>query len=198
MNALDRYNLFMPTGDAKFGDTDFAIDSNSMYNVVDEMKGIPLRTQLGNATYLGDVGTPEDTTFIQTNVVRVNGRRQVYIPVFRQLGSSTLDVVDNLRAEAPKMEKRLTRTDINLKVVMDQSVYVRQSIKALVQEGVLGAVLCSLVILIFLGELRMTGIAICTIPLSVLAAVIGLYATGQHDQRDDFGRAGAGDRSAGR
>jgi multidrug efflux pump subunit AcrB len=178
MNALDRYNLFMPTGDAKFGDTDFAIDSNSMYNVVDEMKGIPLRTQLGNATYLGDVGTPEDTNFIQTNVVRVNGRRQVYIPVFRQLGSSTLDVVDNLRAEAPKMEGRLTRGDINLKVVMDQSVYVRQSIKALLQEGLLGAVLCSLVILIFLGELRMTGIAICTIPLSVLGAVIGLYATG--------------------
>ncbi len=178
MNALDRYNLFMPTGDAKFGDTDFAIDSNSMYNVVDEMKGIPLRTQLGNATYLGDVGTPKDTSFIQTNVVRVNGRRQVYIPVFRQLGSSTLDVVDNLRTEAPKMETRLTRTDITLKVVMDQSVYVRQSIKALVQEGVLGAVLCSLVILIFLGELRMTGIAICTIPLSVLAAVIGLYVTG--------------------
>ena len=124
------------------------------------------------------MGTPEDTNFIQTNVVRVNGRRQVYIPVFRQLGSSTLDVVDNLRAEAPKMEGRLTRGDINLKVVMDQSVYVRQSIKALIQEGLLGAVLCSLVILIFLGELRMTGIAIFTIPLSVLSAVIGLYATG--------------------
>jgi len=178
MNALDRYNLFMPTGDAKFGDTDFAIDSNSMYNVVDEMKGIPLRTELGNATYLGDVGTPMDTSFIQTNIVRVNGRRQVYIPVFRQLGSSTLSVVDNLKAEAPDMEPKLTRGDINLKVVMDQSVYVRQSIKALVQEGLLGAVLCSLVILVFLGQLRMTGIAIFTIPLSVLGAVIGLYATG--------------------
>ena len=178
MNALDRYNLFMPTGDAKFGDIDFAIDSNSMYSVVNEMKGIPLRTELGNATYLGDVGTPEDTSFIQTNIVRVNGRRQVYIPVFRQLGSSTLSVVDSLKVEAPNMEPKLTRPDIKLQVVMDQSVYVRQSIKALVQEGVLGAVLCSLVILIFLGELRMTAIAICTIPLSVLGAVIGLYAVG--------------------
>ena len=178
MNALDRYNLFMPTGDAKFGDTDYAIDSNSMYNIVDEMKGIPLRTEPGNAMFLGDVGTPKDTSFIQTNVVRVNGRRQVYIPVFRQLGSSTLSVVDNLKAEAPGMTDRLTRGEINLKVVMDQSVYVRQSIKALVQEGLLGAVLCSLVILIFLGQLRMTGIAIFTIPLSVLGAIIGLYATG--------------------
>jgi multidrug efflux pump subunit AcrB len=149
-----------------------------MYDVIDEMKGIPLRTELGNAMFLGDVGTPKDTNFIQTNIVRVNGRRQVYIPVFRQLGSSTLSVVDHLKEEAPQMEPRLTRGDINLKVVMDQSVYVRQSIKALVQEGVLGAILCSLVILIFLGELRMTGIAIFTIPLSVLGAIIGLYATG--------------------
>jgi len=178
MDAIDNYNLFMPTGDAKFGDLDFAIDSNSMYNIISEMKGIPLRVGPGTAMFLGDIGTPTDTAFIQTNVVRVNGRRQVYIPIFRQLGSSTLTVVDQLKAEAPTIEPRLTRPDINLRVVMDQSIYVRQSIKALVQEGLLGAILCSLVIVVFLGQLRMTAIAICTIPLSVLGALIGLYATG--------------------
>jgi multidrug efflux pump subunit AcrB len=178
MDALDRYNLFMPTGDAKFGDTDYAIDSNSMYNIISEMKGIPLRVGPGTAMFLGDVGTPTDTNYIQTNIVRVNGRRQVYIPIFRQVGSSTLTVVDQLRKEAPEITPKLTRPDIDLRVVMDQSIYVRQSIKALVQEGVLGAVLCSLVILLFLGQLRMTAIAICTIPLSVLGALIGLYATG--------------------
>ena len=81
---------------------------------------------------------------------------------------------------------------------MDQSVYVRHSIESLVEEGVLGAVLCSLVILLFLGEWRMTVIAVMTIPIAVLAAVIGLYATGQHDQRHDAGRALAGDRPDGR
>ena len=110
--------------------------------------------------------------------MRVNGRRQVYIPIFRQVGQSTLTVVDRLKEEAPGIEPRLTRPDINLHVVMDQSIYVRKSIKALVQEGLLGAILCSLVILVFLGELRMTAIAICTIPLAVLGALIGLYATG--------------------
>jgi multidrug efflux pump subunit AcrB len=169
----------MPTGDAKFGDTDYAIDSNSMYNVISEMKGIPLKVGPGTAMFLGDVGTPTDTNYIQTNIVRVNGRRQVYIPIFRQVGSSTLTVVDRLKEEAPLIEPRLTHApEINLRVVMDQSIYVRQSIKALVQEGVLGAILCSLVIVVFLGQLRMTAIAICTIPLSVLGALIGLYATG--------------------
>jgi multidrug efflux pump subunit AcrB len=179
MDALDRYNLFMPTGDAKFGDTDYAIDSNSMYNVISEMKGIPLKVGPGTAMFLGDVGTPTDTNYIQTNVVRVNGRRQVYIPIFRQVGSSTLTVVDRLKEEAPTIETKVTHApEINLRVVMDQSIYVRQSIKALVQEGVLGAILCSLVIVLFLGQLRMTAIAICTIPLAVLGALIGLYATG--------------------
>ena len=106
-------------------------------------------------------------------------RRQVYIPIFRQLGSSTLSVVGTLKAQLQGMKDKLTRPGIDLKLVMDQSVYVRQSIASLVQEGLLGAVLCSLVILLFLGQLRMTAIAIMTLPLSVLAASVCLYACGQ-------------------
>jgi multidrug efflux pump subunit AcrB len=178
MRALDSYNLFLPTGDAKFGSLDFALDSNSMYADVRGMGDIPLRTRHGNAAYVRDVGTPEDAAFIQTNVVRVNGARQVYIPVFRQLGASTLSVVSNLKGMIADMESRLSRPGINLNLVMDQSIYVRKSIEALIQEGVLGAVLCSLVILVFLGQWRMTAIAIMTLPLSVLAAIACLYFTG--------------------
>jgi multidrug efflux pump subunit AcrB len=178
MRALDDYNIFLPTGSAKFGDTDYAIDSNSMYDLVEKMGEIPLRTEPGNATFLRDVATPMDTAFIQTNVVRVNGKRQVYIPVYRQLGSSTLDVVNNLKKSVPDMQSRLSRPDVKLNVVMDQSVYVRHSIESLAQEGILGAVLCSLVILIFLGEWRMTLIAVMTIPISVVAALIALKYTG--------------------
>ena len=179
MDALDAGNVFLPTGDAKFGDLDYVIDSNSMYEKVEDMGDIPVRIEQGNATYLKDVATPVDANYIQTNVVRADGKREVYIPVYRQLGASTLRVVENLRDSLDDMEGRLTRSGINLKLVMDQSVYVANSIKALVQEGLLGAILCSLVILIFLGEWRMTGIAIMTLPISVLAACGALYFTGQ-------------------
>ena len=178
MTALDNSNLFLPAGDAKIGSMDYAIGSNSMYSLVDLMGDIPLRTELGNATFLRDVATPRDANFIQTNVVRVNGRREVYVPVYRQLGASTLDVVTNLKANLPDMQARLTRPNIDLKLVMDQSVYVRNSIESLVEEGILGAVLCSLVILVFLGEWKMTMIAVMTIPISVMAAGVGLYYTG--------------------
>ncbi len=178
MNAVDSYNVFLPTGDAKFGTTDYAIDSNSLIEPVEQIGDIPLRTEHGNRAYVKDVAEPEDASFIQTNIVRVNGRRQVYIPVYRQLGSSTLSVVQTLREDLPGYQARLSRDNINLQLVMDQSVYVRKSIESLVQEGLLGAVLCSLVILVFLGEWRMTAIAVLTLPLAVMAAIVGLYFTG--------------------
>jgi multidrug efflux pump subunit AcrB len=179
MNAMDRFNVFLPTGDAKFGDTDYAIDSNSLYDLVGRMGDMPLRSAHGNAAFVKDVATPKDDAFIQTNVVRVDGRRQVYIPVYRQTGSSTLDVISTVKGNLPSMQARLTRPNIILKLVMDQSIYVKQSILALVQEGALGAILCSLVILLFLGQIRMTAIAIMTLPMSVLAAVAALLASGE-------------------
>ena len=110
MNALDEFNVFLPTGDAKLGTIDYAIDSNSMYRLVQKMGDIPLRVHPGaDATFLRDVAKPEDTAFIQTNIVRVNGRRQVYIPVYRELGSSTLSVVDDLKKSVPDMEHRVSR-----------------------------------------------------------------------------------------
>ncbi|HZP14287.1 MAG TPA: efflux RND transporter permease subunit, partial [Nocardioides sp.] len=179
MNAIENYNLFLPTGDANIGLMDYAIDSNSMFSLVERMADIPLRTKPGATAFLGDIATPKDTHLIQTTVVRVNGRREVYIPVYRQQGASTLRVVDHVRESLPGMAPRLTRPDINLHMVMDQSVYVRQSIKSLMVEGILGAVLCSLVILLFLGEWRMTIIAVMLIPIAVLAATAALYAAGQ-------------------
>ncbi len=178
MQAMDNYNVFLPTGDAKFGSTDYAIDSNSMYDLVDRMGDIPLRPEHGNAAFMKDVAVPKDDAFIQTNIVRVDGRKQVYIPVFRQLGASTLKVVDTIKASLEDMKAKLSKPGIDLKLVMDQSVYVRQSIASLVQEGLLGAILCSLVILLFLGQIKMTAIAIMTLPLSVLSAVVCLLATG--------------------
>jgi multidrug efflux pump subunit AcrB len=178
MNALDGANVFLPSGDAKIGKFDYVLDSNSMYRNISEMGDIPLRYENGRAVFLRDVATPTDANYIQTNVVRVNGKREVYIPVYRQLGASTLAVVTSLKAALKGMEERVTKAGISLKPVMDQSVYVRKSIEALVQEGVLGAILCSLVILLFLGQLRMTAIAIMTLPISVMASSAALYFSG--------------------
>ncbi|MFO0954113.1 MAG: efflux RND transporter permease subunit [Isosphaeraceae bacterium] len=178
MKALDNYNVFLPTGDAKIGDRDYALDSNSLYDYPRQMGQIPLHSKLGNVSYLRDVADVKDAAAIQTNIVRIDGKKEVYIPVFRQLGASTLGVVNTVRARLKEFTERLTRGGIDLKLVMDQSVYVKQSISSLMQEGLLGAVLCSLTILVFLGQWRMTAIAVLTLPISVLSALVFLYCTG--------------------
>ena len=152
-----------------------------MFDIARRMGEIPIGNSPGGEVRLRSTISPKprDASFIQTNVVRVDGRRQVYIPVYRQLGASTLSVVDTLNESLPDMKSRLSQPDIDLKVVMDQSVYVRSSVAALVQEGTIGAILCSLVILLFLGQWRMTLIAIITLPLSVLVGVACLLYTGQ-------------------
>jgi multidrug efflux pump subunit AcrB len=180
MNALDRFNIFIPAGDAKFGKFDYTLDSNAMYDTVERMAEVPIKTDsAGRTIFLKEVAVPKDAATIQTNVVRVDGRRQVYIPVYRQSGYSTLNVVEALKDNLPDMKERLTTPDVDLKVVMDQSVYVRKAIESLAEEGVLGAVLCSLVILLFLGEWRMTMIAVMTIPVAVLGTIACLYMFGQ-------------------
>ncbi len=180
MHALDRFNLFIPAGGARFGKFEYALDSNAMYDTVERMGDVPVKTDAaGRTVFLKEVAAPKDAAAIQTNVVRVDGRRQVYIPVYRQSGYSTLSVVDSLKNNLPDMKERLTTPDVDLKVVMDQSVYVRKAIESLAEEGVLGAVLCSLVILVFLGEWRMTMIAVLTIPVAVLGTAACLYGLGQ-------------------
>lgn len=180
MDALDKYNMLLPAGGAKIGNTSYVLDSNSLYEVAERMGDVPVRTDAaGNVVFLRDVAVPKDASLIQTNIVRVDGRRQVYVPVYRQQGASTLGVVGNLKTGLPEMKDRLTTPDVDLKLVMDQSVYVASAIHSLTMEGVLGAVLCSLVILVFLGEWRMTAIAVMTIPVAVLGAVACMYAAGQ-------------------
>jgi multidrug efflux pump subunit AcrB len=180
MQALDRHNVFLPAGDVKIGNFDYTLDSNALHPSVSKMDDVPIRTTPdGGTVFLRDLAKSKDAALVQTNVVRVDGRKQVYIPVYRQAGYSTLDVVDNLRKYLPEMKARLTTPDVDLKVVMDQSVYVRHAIESLKEEGVLGAVLCSLVILVFLGDWRMTVIAVLTIPVAVLGALAGLYSLGQ-------------------
>jgi multidrug efflux pump subunit AcrB len=180
VKALQRANIMTTPGVAKFGGYEFQLDSNAMVTRIDELNDIPIRLEPGNNVYLRDIGHAEDSHSIQTALVRINGRRQVYVPIYRQQGASTLDVVDGVRNAIPHMEDvfKSDGKNVKLNVVMDQSISVREAIHSLIEEGVVGAVLVSVMILIFLGNARMTVIASMSIPLAILSAIVGLYVTG--------------------
>jgi CzcA family heavy metal efflux pump len=177
VEALRRNNLMVSPGAAYFGPNQMLLDSNSMFDRVEDFNAMPLVFGGGLNVSLRDIGRAEDSSTIQTSSVLVDGKREVFVPIYRQRGSSSLGVVQDLIRKIPEMEQRLPK-GTSLKLVMDQTVAVAQSLKVLVQESILGAVLVSLMLLVFLRNWRMTLIATLSIPLALLGAVAGLYFTG--------------------
>ncbi len=177
VEALKSFNVLIPTGNAKIGDYDYQINANGMVPRVEQMNRFPIRVdESGAPVYVRDVADVQDSHQIQTNVVHVNGKRQVYIPIYRQPGANTIGVLEGMRAAMDDILSRLPK-GINLDIVMDQSIYIRKAIRSLQHEIALGALLAGLMILVFIGSFRSTGVVLLSIPLSIMAAVAGLFFT---------------------
>jgi multidrug efflux pump subunit AcrB len=177
VRAIQHGNLMVTPGTGYYGDNQVLLDTNAMVDKVEELNDFPIRMQPGDYVYLRDIGHAEDSYAIQTSRVRINGKSQVFVPIYRQGGASSLAVANGVKAKVPEIEQSVTK-GTTLEFIMDQSVYVREAILSLIHEGVIGAVLVSIMILVFLGNLRMTFIASMSIPLAILCAVTGLYFTG--------------------
>jgi multidrug efflux pump subunit AcrB len=177
MTAIREYNVMIPTGNAKFGDYDYQINANGMVAEVADLNRIPITKGNRPAVFVGDVAKVEDTSQIQQNIVHINGKRQVYIPIYRQPGANTIAVVDGIKAQLKPILERIK--GINLDVVMDQSVYVRQAIRNLVNEAVIGFALAAVMVFAFLRSYRPTLVVLLALPLACLGAFIGLYFTHQ-------------------
>ncbi|HEY6347561.1 MAG TPA: efflux RND transporter permease subunit [Bryobacteraceae bacterium] len=174
VNAINKNNLILPSGDVKIGPYDYYVYSNSLVDKVEELNGVPLKTVGERWVSVSDVGEAKDASQIQYNVVRVDGQRSVYLPIMKQGGdTNTIEVVNGIR----NMIGRLTGVPKNLvaSVVFDQSAFVKEAIRTLLDEGGIGLVLTSLMILLFLGSLRATSAVFLSIPLSALATFIVLY-----------------------
>jgi multidrug efflux pump subunit AcrB len=175
---LAKNNLTLPQGNVRVGDKTVIAATNAMVKSIKELADIPLRTGNGPTVFVRDIGRVEDAADVVYNIALVDGRRTVYMPLTKRADASTLDVVANIKAALPAMRAQVP-ADIHLDLVFDQSVYVSRSIHGLVFEGALGAILTSLAVILFLRNLRAALIVIVTIPLSVLAAIVGLRLAGQ-------------------
>lgn len=177
VRALDSGNMMVSPGTAYIGDSQYSLDTNAMARTVDDLNDLPVVFEADRNIQLRDIATAQDDAVIQKSRVRVNGRQQVFVPIYRQQGASSLAVADGVKAAVPEMESELPEGS-KLDFVIDQSEYVRKAIESLVHEGIVGAILVSVMILIFLGDWKMTVIASLSLPLAVLGAIVGLSVTG--------------------
>jgi multidrug efflux pump subunit AcrB len=177
VHALNRANLIIPAGDAKIGALDYFVYTNSMIDNPANINDVPIKVGLGQApVYVRDVGHAEDAAQIQQNIVRINGQRSVYIPVLKQGGANTLNVVDGIERVLGHVTGM--PAGMGLRAIFSQATYVRAAVTALEHEAVSGAALASLMILIFLGSFSSTFAIFLSIPLSILAGAFGLMMSG--------------------
>ncbi|KTD69034.1 MULTISPECIES: efflux RND transporter permease subunit [Legionella] len=177
LEKMVQLNTFIPSGDVKIGNFDYQIISNGLVQHIPEMNNFPLRAEYGVPVYLKQIGEAKDSGQIQTNVVLIDGKEQVYVPVYRQPGGNSIKVVENVKAAIKKSMKTLQ--DIDLTLVADQSIFIRKAISSITQEALLGGGLAAIMIFLFLGNPRATFGILLSLPLALLAAMIGLNASGQ-------------------
>jgi multidrug efflux pump subunit AcrB len=171
VTAVNSSNLILPAGDVRIGSKDYNIYANSQFPDAKAMNAMPLKSYGNSSVLVADVGKAEDSGALQYNIVRINGQRSVYVPIFKQGGNSnTITIVNGMKTAV----KRLVDIPDSLKtaVVFDQSIFVKLAIKNLLKEASIGLVLTGLMILIFLGSPRATFAVLLSIPLSALVCLM--------------------------
>jgi multidrug efflux pump subunit AcrB len=171
--ALRINNQATPAGTVRIGDKNFFTPANTSIRTVKDFENIPLYTGGVQNLYLRDVATVEDGADITTGYVLVNGKRSVYLPITKSASASTWEVVQNLKKAIPRFQALLPE-DVNLTFEFDQSTYVINSVKSLLSEGAIGAILTGLMVLLFLGDVRGALIVIITIPTCLISGVLFL------------------------
>ena len=178
INALSLQNLITPVGTQKIGSYEYTVNLNDSPKAIEAFNNLPIKTVNGTVIYMHDVAYVHDGNPPQTNAVRVNGASAVLLTVMKAGASSTLDIINNVKALLPSISKTLP-SSLKLTPVGDQSVYVTDAVSSVVKEGIIAAVLTGMMILLFLGSWRSTLIITLSIPLAILAALAGLSLLGE-------------------
>jgi len=184
-NQLAKYNVLIPAGNMKVGEQDFQLFTNAVPETIDDLNDSIIKTIDSVPIKISDIGRVENASQIQSNIVRINGSRKAYIPIYRQPGANSIEIVDTIQKNLAKILVKLKNERVGdvgmdelvLSVAMDQSGPVKESIEGLQYAAGLGAVLAGLVVFVFLRSATSTFIVVLVIPLAVMASVVGLYFT---------------------
>jgi multidrug efflux pump subunit AcrB len=177
-NALAAQNLITPVGTQKIGGFEYNIQLNNSPLRMEELGDLPIKTVNGAMVYVRDIASVRDGNPPQTNIVHVNGNRSVLMMVLKAGSISTLDIIAGIKRKVVEVKDQLPDA-LRIGFIGDQSVFVRSAIAGVAYEGIIAALLTSVMILLFLGSWRSTLIIAVSIPLSVFGAIMMLWAVGE-------------------
>ncbi|HYA58852.1 MAG TPA: efflux RND transporter permease subunit, partial [Burkholderiaceae bacterium] len=175
--ALQRQNVILPAGDVRIGAKDYMLSMNNSPNVIEDINSFPIREVAGRTVFMRDVARVHDGFQVQTNSVSVNGSLGALMTIRKTGGVSTLAVIDGIRNVLPDIE-RVMPPGVAIKPVFDQSIFVKAALDSVLMGGLMAAGLTAMMILLFLGNWRLTLIILASIPLSIITAVLVMYTGG--------------------
>ncbi|KFF24472.1 efflux RND transporter permease subunit [Chryseobacterium vrystaatense] len=178
VEAISRNNITSPSGNVYIGDTNYLTPTNNTVKKVEELGDIPLFKGTADNVYIRDVATVKDGADIATGYALIDGKRSVYINIAKASNASTLEVVNKLKEALPKIQRNMPE-GVQISYEFDQSVYISNALKSLIVEGILGALLTGLMVMLFLNDRRAALIVILTIPISIISGVLFLKLFGQ-------------------
>ncbi len=179
VNAIGVQNLILPGGTSKIGGFEYDVRLNGSPRTIEELNDLPIKAAVGRSPiYIRDVAHVRNGYPPQTNIVRVNGQRASLLTIQKVGNSSTLDIIARVKAALPRIAAGLP-PELQIRPLLDQSLFVRASIQGVIREAAIAACLTALMILIFLGSWRSTIIIAVSIPLSILTSIIVLSALGE-------------------
>jgi multidrug efflux pump subunit AcrB len=177
-DAIQKQNVILPSGDVKIGGKDYSLFMNNSPDAIAAINQFPVKVVDGKMVFIGDVAHVHDGYQVQTNSVAVNGVPGALMLVRKTGGVSTLAVIDGVKAALPDIQKLLPE-GVKIKAIFDQSLFVKAALNSVIMGGLMAAGLTALMILLFLGNWRLTLIILATIPLSIVTATILMYVLGE-------------------
>ena len=178
VHSITTGNVIVPAGNVQEGELQPIVSTNSVVRNIQELADLPLRTGAGPTVLLHDVAKVEDGTDILAGYAEIDGKRAIYIPVTKRPDASTVTVVNEVKQNLDRF-RSLVPSDIQVDYRFDQSIYVKNSLSTIAREGMIGALLTGLMVLLFLGDWRSAGIVVLTIPFAIITAVVLLWMSGQ-------------------
>ena len=179
VQALSKGNTISPSGNMNLDGKYPIVPVNAIVSDIKDLEGVALKRGPNGTVFVRDVATVEDGADVVTSYALANGRRTVYLPVTKRGDASTVETVNLVKKNVPEFQKLLPE-GIKVSYEFDQSPVVNRSIRDLVKEGALGALLTGLMVLLFLRDWRSAFIVVVNIPLSLCAGAFALWVTGQN------------------
>ena len=175
VNAISAQNLIAPSGTVKIDRFEYAVETNSAPEAVNDLNELPVKAVNGAVISIRDVAHVRDGNAPQANIVRVDGHRAILLSVMKTGSASTLDIIKGVHDKLESVKDQLPR-QLRISTLSDQSIFVRGAISGVVREAIIAACLTAIMILVFLGSWRSTIIIAVSIPLSILCSLITLSA----------------------